>query len=372
MSAEIAPSPEAATPPFAGHVLHVVDAAVAARWGPMLRQTLWALAETGLRVSLLTNDAPLIESLHGTEVACHEHPYLSGWRTWRLPQQLAVRFQPPPDIVHTWGIDGLSWLRRWAADAGLVLVVHALGVRAAQRLARRSTPARAHVILAAAGLTTEAIPHRPSPDDDRACVIVPAVAPPVTPPQPMSTARTLAVLCVASLDAPEDCDVLLDATAQLRLRGTDLQVVIVGDGRGVSAVWRRINARRINDACVVLDEPRLWEKGLEGADVCVVPARQRDLWLAPLMALATGKLLVASRDQVADWFIEGRTSWQFTPGSAVELAYLLTRAVEQPRHVQEVVAAAAEYFNTHHTVAAQVDRLRAVYARATWTGRGSA
>lgn len=364
MAAQTAPSPDATTPPFAGHVLHVVDATIAARWGPMLRQTLWALAETGLHVSLITNDVPLIDALHGTEVTCHEHPYLSGWRTWRLPRQLAARFQPPPDVVHGWGIEGLSWLRRWAIEAGLGLVVHALSASAAQRLARRGAPPREHVILAAAGLAPEARPRDPSADDDRVSVIVPAVAPPVAPPRSTPAARTLAVLCVASLDAPEDCDVLLDATVQLRTRGTDLQVVIVGDGRGASAVWQRINARRINDACVVLDEPRLWEKGLEGADVCVVPARQRDLWLAPLMAQATGKLLVASRDQVADWFIEGRTCWQFTPGSAVELAYLLTRAVEQPRHVQEVVAAAAEYFNAHHTIAAQVEQLRAIYTRA--------
>lgn len=372
MSAETAPSPEAATPPFAGHVLHVVDAVVAARWGPMLRQTLWALAETGLRVSLLTNDAPLIESLHGTEVACHEHPYLSGWRTWRLARQLAARFQPPPDLVHAWGTGGLNWLRQWAADTGLVLIAHALGVGAARRLRRRGPQVREHTILASAGLATAPASRREPLADGTTCVIVPAVAPPVTPPPPKSDARTLAVLCVGSLAAPDRFDVLLDATAQLRTRDADVQVVIIGDGRGASAVWQRINTRRINDACVVLDEPGLWEKGLEGADVCVVPERQDDLWLAPLMALAMGKLVIASRDQVAEWFIEGRTCWQFTPGSAVELAYLLTRAIEQPRHVQETVAAAAEYFNAHHTVAALIDRLRAVYTLATRTTGGTA
>jgi hypothetical protein len=79
------------------------------------------------------------------------------------------------------------------------------------------------------------------------------------------------------------------------------------------------------------------------------------------MAMGLGKVVIASRDQLAEWFIEDRTTWQFTPGSAVELAYLLTRAIEQPRAAQELTASASEYVRVHHAVPGMVEALIALY-----------
>ena len=90
------------------------------------------------------------------------------------------------------------------------------------------------------------------------------------------------------------------------------------------------------------------------------------------ISLSSNKTLVkgvASRDQPAQWFIEGQTAWQFTPGSAVELAYLLTRAADQPQHVQETTATAATYFDTHHSIGALLARLAALYRSIIDEGR---
>jgi hypothetical protein len=119
---------------------------------------------------------------------------------------------------------------------------------------------------------------------------------------------------------------------------------------------------------VVLDDPKLWEQGLPGADICVVPGVQRDPWLAPLLAMGLGKLVIASREQPAEWFIDGQTAWQFTPGSAVELAYLLSRALGQPRLVQQTSVAASEYFHEHHAVGDLVLRLMSLYQAAVEVG----
>jgi glycosyltransferase involved in cell wall biosynthesis len=168
---------------------------------------------------------------------------------------------------------------------------------------------------------------------------------------------------VSRLDEFAGLETLLDAVSQLHEKGGDIQVAIVGDTADASPLWQRLRARKINECCVVLDNARLWEKGLMGADVCVVPGCQRDLWLAPLLAMGLGRLVIAARDQIADWFIEDQTAWQFTPGSSVELAYLLTRAMEQPKHVRRITASAVDYFHAHHTVGGLVDAMHAAYAR---------
>ncbi|MCK4340854.1 MAG: glycosyltransferase family 4 protein [Phycisphaerae bacterium] len=369
MAGNDAPDAGIDAPPFTGHVLHVVEAGLAARWGPMLRQTLWALAESGLRTALLTNDADLIEGLHTTGVECHQTAHLTGWRGWRLRQILPGRFDPPPDAVHLWGTAGLSWVQRWADRAGIPLLIHALGMKAVERVLRRGL--RNNQSLAVATDTLAAPLLQRFPAAARRCqTLPPAVALPFHSYQARAGPHTLGVLCVSHLDDTSGLDILLDAVAQLRRGDCDLQVVVIGDGPGAGTLWQSIRERKVNDCCVVIDEPKLWEKGLAGADVCVVPDCQRELWLAPLLAMGLGKLVIASRDQLADWFIEGRTAWQFTPGSAVELAYLLTRAREQPKHVRETTESAGEYFHEHHSIGGLVEKLITLYG-ATVSGGAS-
>ena len=349
---------------FTGRVLHVVDAELSARWGPMLRQTLSVLVESGLHVSLVTNDADLIAGLSGTDVECHRVEHLGGWRGWRLGEVLSERLSQPPTVIHLWGAAGLGWVRRWAQQHQVPLVIHALGTAAVERIARRGLRAGERIAVASSALATS-LSRRSHPTVWTWQTVPPAVALPVRRGPDREGPRTLGILCVSGLDDVDSLGTLIDAIAQLRRGGADVQVVIIGDGHGAGAIWQRIQERKVHDCCVVIDEPKLWEKGLTGADVCVVPGCQREMWLAPLLAMGLGKLVIASRDQLADWFVEGRTAWQFTPGSAVELAYLLARVVEQPGQVRQTTDTAAEYFNTHHSVSDLVERLAALYQAAT-------
>lgn len=349
-------SPAAPDRRFAGQVLHVVSRPLVARWAPMLRQTVWALAESGVPTALLTDDAELFATLDGTDVQCHHCDSLDGWRSWRLGGLLARRFQPPPAILHAWGTPAWWSLRRWARSQAVRILVHAFGVADVERAVRGGLRPGERLVVAAPRLAEPLAAHQRT-----AKVAWQAVSPAAALPQ--RTAGTpvadhiLSVLCVSRLANLAGLTTLIDALAQLRAKRSEVQVVLVGDGPGLSAVWRHIRERKVNDCCVIIDEPKLWEKGLAGADVCVVPACQRELWLAPLLALGLGKLVIASRDQIGDWFVEGQTSWQFTPGSAVELAYLLTRAIEQPNAVRETCGQAAEYYRARHSVGDLVGRL---------------
>ena len=109
---------------------------------------------------------------------------------------------------------------------------------------------------------------------------------------------------------------------------------------------------------------------MPSADALVVPAGQRELSVAPLLAMALHKVVLSSRDQPAEWFSEDRTTWQFTPGSAVELAYLLSRAMEQPQQARVLTTSAAEYVQEHHAMRTLVEDLTSCYAHALATSSG--
>jgi len=350
-------------PLFRGHVVHVADRTVAARWGPMLRQALRTFAASGTRVTLITDDVATLTALEGSNVACRFIAGLGWWQAWRIEALLRSRLEAPCELLHLWGTTGLRWIQRWARKTGAGLLIHALSALDVDRLARTVLAERMQVALIARRLA--------SANAAGWLVIPPGVGLPRRPVDPRTGERTLAVLCATTFDEHSGLPVLVDALAQLRARRCDVQAVVVGAGRAASTLWRQIRARQVHEHCVLIDDARLWEKGLPGADVCVVPARQRELWLTPLLAMGLGKLVIASRDQSAEWFIEGRTCWEFTPGSAVELAYLLTRAMEQPQHVRETTESAAEYFHSRHTVASLIWNLAEAY-RGLVSQRGAA
>ena len=345
---------------FTGQVLHVVSAQVAARWAPMLRQTLWALAESGIREVLVTEDSDLPTALADTDVEIQRVDRLSGLRGWRLGAFLTRRTASPPAVIHMWGTDGLGWVRWWADRRGIPVLIYALDAPQAESLAGRKLGATHHVAVAAAPIL-DAVTPRTARTPATWQHVPPAVALPFPSTEMPDGPRTLSVLCTSGLGDLAGLQVLIDAVAQLRGNGFDVQCVIVGDGARPAALWQRIHAHRIGACCVVIDEPALWEKGLPGADVCVVPGPQRELWLTPLLAMGLGKLVIAARNQVAEWFIEGETAWQFTPRSSEELAYLLSRAIEQPRQLRQIQNSAREYFDAHHSVHELVNRLVAAY-----------
>lgn len=358
------PHPRLST--FTGHVLHVVDTSVSARWGPMVRQTIWMLRESGIATSLVTNDDDLLAGLEGTEVRGLRVEHIAGWRAWPLARQLAREMIPPPALVHLWGTAGLGWVRRWAMPRGVPRLVYVLGKTQAERLARGGVPQDEMAATVSQPLSDAVANRYPAAASWQR--LAPAAALPLLHTPVREAGRTLGVLCVSRLDEREGIGVFLEALAQLRRNAADFQAILVGDGPGGAEAWRAIRAHGVQGVCVVLDEPKLWEQGLPGTDVCVVPCVQRDPWLTPLLAMGLGKLVIASREQPAEWFIDGQTAWQFTPGSAVELAYLLSRALEQPKLAQQTSVAAAEYFQAHHAVGDLVPRLTSLYQEVAEAG----
>jgi glycosyltransferase involved in cell wall biosynthesis len=348
-----------ASPP-ARRVLHVADQDVCVRFGPMLVQALQVLSAGGLRLALLAGDRELLARLEGTSVERRCLLHLGGWRAWGLDTYLHAHYSPPPDLVHLWGTTGLWGVQRWLRRVKVPLIVHALGAADVKRLMRGGLGNGQCVAVASQALAAPLLARFPMVAG-RCHVIPPAIAPPLRAAPERPPQRTFSVLCVGPFGAHCGLEVLIDAVAELRRRSSPVQVALIGAGPGVSPAWRRMRERQVRECISLIDEPRLWEKVLPEMDACVVPGGQPELSIVPLLAMARGKLVVASRDQPAEWFVEDQTAWQFTPGSALELAYLLARALEQPQRAQELGQRAAAYVRTHYSVREMIEQLVALY-----------
>ncbi|MBU0641266.1 MAG: glycosyltransferase family 4 protein [Planctomycetes bacterium] len=342
------------------HVLHVAERDFFARFGRFFRHLALGLEQEDVRVSLLTDDAEALTDLETSPVECQYVAHISGWRSWRLHNVLDARVDPLPTLVHVWGTPSLAPISEWTRRRGLMLLVHALSTGDAERLVQRG-PRRGEHLAGACTQFCERLRRHSRTFADRVHYLPPGLMLPEEMVGVSAVEDILGVIWSGRMEAGSGLDVLVEAVAHLRAKGCELQVALVGEGTGAQEVWRDIRRRQARASISLVDEPKLWDQAMRGADVCVVPACQHELSLAPLLAMALGKVVIASRDQVADWFVEDQTAWQFTPGAMVELAYHLLHVAERHKKVRELTDSAVAYVGQHHSLTALTQRLIAVY-----------
>ncbi|MFQ5806175.1 MAG: glycosyltransferase [Phycisphaerae bacterium] len=360
MAPSSAAGAERESPPPIPHVLHVADADAFARFGRMFRQLGLALSDEGVRVSLLTDDAEAAAELDGTPVEDYLFQPLGGWGVWRLPGFLRRQFDPPPDVVHLWGTTCLRYLSDWTRGCQASLLIHATSLHDVERLKRRGVRSNEYPV-AGCDEYGESLRDRYPTLADSVQVLKPALLPPEKVPGLAVRGKTLGLLWTGPIDKHCGLEVLIEAVARLRRKEFDLQVALIGRGPATRHIWQEIRRQRVPDCFSLIAEPKLWDQAMAGADICVVPTSQHDLALAPLLAMALGKVVVASRDQVADWFIEHETTLQFTPGSAVELAYHVTRTAAAHPNVLAVARGAVAYVHQNHAVTHLASELAGLY-----------
>ncbi len=355
----VADVPTALSPPVE-HVLHVADRDTCVRFGPMLAQVWQGLCASGLHVAVLTDDRDMLARLVDTPVEGRWLRNLGGWRAWDWDAYVHGRPDQRPDLVHLWGTSELRRVQRWSRRERVPLIMHALGAAHVAHVMRAGLRGDQHVLVASRPLAVPLLSRFPMAASR--CQVVPlAIAPGVRGAPARPAGRTFSVLCVGPLAESRALEVLVDAVAELRHKSCPVHVAVIGVGPGERVIWRHIQSRQVQ-ACVSLtDEARLWEKLLPEIDACVIPGAQCELTIMPLLGMALGKLVIAARDQPAEWLIEDRTCWQFTPGSALELAYLLERAIEQPQRAAETGRLAADYVRAHHSIHEMVERLVDIY-----------
>jgi len=341
-------------------VLHVADAGHFARFGRMYRELGLALNDAGIHVSLLTDDAEAAAGFEGTPIAGHFFRPLRGWGIWRMHNYLRRQFDPPPDVVHLWGTGAIGYLSDWTQHNDATLVIHACSMNDIEKMKRRGLHHNERLI-AACGELGDILNKHLSAAASPVLVYRPALLWPRRTRVSSPRDHIPGVIWTGAITRDCGLEVLIQAIASLREKGAEFQVGLIGEGAATRKVWREIRRHRVSDRFSIITEPRVWDQTCAGADILVLPRRQRELSLAPLLAMALGIIVIASRDQIADWFIEDQTSLQFTPNSTVELAYHLSRAAAGHPSVMELARRASDYVREYHAITVLADKLAALY-----------
>lgn len=155
--------------------------------------------------------------------------------------------------------------------------------------------------------------------------------PPRVPPPPelsrLAPASAPLVVCVARHHARKGGDVLIDALALARDRGTPLRACLIGDGPLLEEHRRRVGARGLDAGVAVAGRVEDIEPYLQHADVFALPSREEQSGaLALLEALRAGLPVAASAvDGIPEDVVDGETALLVPPGDAGALALALVR-----------------------------------------------
>ena len=343
------------------HVLHVADRDVFMRFGQMLRQLFLGLADADVTVSVLTDDAASAERFIPPSATVQGVPALSGWKSWLLSGHLSHLTDEPPALVHVWGMRSAASVGRWARRSGVPMLVHALSTEDVLALNRRGVRPDQYVAGACDSFCRALGARRPVSQFPIQRLTPGILIPDIDSPDRRDH-RTIGVVCVANITPESGLDTLIDALARVRQRGGEVQLVVIGRGPHERQLRGAIESRGLQDRATVIDNVAAWDDALRGADVCVVPARQQELSLAPLLAMALAKTVIASSDQIAEWFVQDVTAWMFSPGSPVELADLLMRADSQRDQAAQLGQQARELVRERHKISRLTEETAEFYA----------
>lgn len=347
------------------HVLHVVDSGVFSRFGRMIRQLLLGLATAGARASLLTDDERMAVGCGPFAAECIHVPALTGWRAWRVARWVSSELEQPADLLHVWGTSALSVLERWSQRSQIPTLVHALSDADVAALTRRGPGAIRHVAGASQHLCQMLSAGKPASHFP-----VRRFAPALILPDCLTTdrrpQRAIGAVWAGLSEFVAGLDTVLKAISVLRDRNRFAQVMLIDMSRAESRgaghrLWSAINESRLADRVSMIKGPAIWEEAIGGADVCLVPGCERELTLAPLLAMAMGKVVIASGDQLADWYVENKTAWLFKPGSPADLARLIERVQAEPDAAAALGESARSFVRERHTITGVAAELMEFY-----------
>tara|TARA_R110002096_G_scaffold111004_7_gene242376 strand:+ start:317 stop:1570 length:1254 start_codon:yes stop_codon:yes gene_type:complete len=173
----------------------------------------------------------------------------------------------------------------------------------------------------------------------------PMMPPPTTP----------RVVCVSRLSPEKGVEILVAAVEQLILSGTDVELVLVGDGPSRGPIEARMNTAALKKSVRLLgwgDASRVREEML-AARALVVPSLAEGLPVVIMEAFALCRPVVATAVGAIPELVENReTGWLVAPGSPSSLTTAIQKVLDAPQ--EELFALGkngANRVKERHTVA---------------------
>lgn len=182
------------------------------------------------------------------------------------------------------------------------------------------------------------------------------------PAAPVSTPRFVSV---ARLSGQKGQPLLIEAVAQLKARGTPIELVLVGDGELRGEIEAAIDRYDVRDCVHITGWATEQEvRGhLRSARGFLLPSFAEGLPVVIMEALTMGVPVLASNvAAVADLVIPGKTGWLFSPGSSDAItdavSACLAAPAEQRRRMGE---AGRELVRERHHAETEGARLAALF-----------
>lgn len=354
----------------------VVDRGAHAYFGRMHRQLGLALAAAGHRVALATDDPRLLRELDSTPIATIALPGFGGWGVLRSRRLLAGRTDDPPDIVVSSGMASLPAAHAWTRSSGASVVAH-LARESDIRIAARRRLARTTSVIVACEPQRERLLSRGAKPARVTCIppalLAPAgdTSPPAAEPitdsfpfadEPNSPATPEHTLSVGWLDSRrhDDLQTFLRALRLLIDAGVDVQAMLFSAG---DAARRAVRAAALRHCVTVVEDDLGWCETTSGLDALVVSSADEQTHLAPLVALAHGRAIVAASDLTAPWIADADLSLHYARGSPHQLCEQLRRVNRRDEELAALAARGAAYVRDRHAVSAAADAwIAAVHA----------
>lgn len=341
-------------------VLHLVPRDVHSRFGRMFRQLGLALEEEGFRVSLASDDPRLVADVETSPVVGVPVRAFSGWRSLGLLSEIERVIDEPADFLHVWGLATLPAARRIVRQAARPILVHLTTLGEVESLARHSLRA-GEAIAVPCQRMSQWLRQR------RAATPVPAVIEPglIAPddiPARNVESRSLGILWLGKPTTHAAMTVLLDFVGTLRKDNAETQTIVPLDGSAAAKLWRMARQRALHDCITILEDSLLWNQALRGFDVCIVPENQIELSLAPLLAMSLGEIVIAGREQIADWFSPDETTLAYETGDALDLARQVQRVISRQPACGALSRSAIQYVRERHSLSRLAARLVELYS----------
>ena len=183
---------------------------------------------------------------------------------------------------------------------------------------------------------------------------------------PVGISPNAPIVCVARLSEEKGHRHLLEAASELKRRGRDFQLELVGDGPLRSQIEADIVVRGLQSVVRLAgwqDEAGV-KRSMMAAQAVVLPSLGEGLPVVLMEALALRRPCVATNvGGVSELVVEGENGWLVEPGDAIALADALSEVLETPNEQLFAMGdAGRQRVLEEHDIQANIQRLKDLFS----------
>ncbi|MCP4590719.1 MAG: glycosyltransferase family 4 protein [bacterium] len=337
-----------------------VDPRSLLRFRAVLRYLCVGLLDVAAQVRLVTSSPEAKSLVLGSvqHILCKE-PRWPLYRN-RLATLLHALDARTPNIVHGFSARSYEMAAAVARHFNAHLILHALSMDDADRLARTSQ-VEVDQIIAGSKPILDAILDPGTINPSTARIARPGILTGDGPTCFTHPERVPTILCTSQLIRVNGVDRLLEALASLRNQGHEFMAFFTGSGPMEPALRKR--ARTLDLAAVVtFSEPSGDAKQImAGADIFVRPAPEDALSVRTLQAMGSGMAVITIEGGASDAYVHEHTGLICPDGQADTLATAIERLLNDHPFARKLASQAVGHVKQNHSVSAMCETAVQIY-----------